>query len=108
MAQYAPDRYPQQWPARQAKLDPPPAQTTPDVMRPEGGSWVSSVTRLTTKHQITIPMEVRRALGLQADDQVEFAVEGSTVTLRKAEPYRSDDLVFRLVKAHAMRDPRCA
>jgi antitoxin PrlF len=63
-----------------------------------------TVTRLTTKHQTTIPAEVRHALGLEASDQVEFRVQGSTVTLRKAEPRLSDDLVFRLVQAHAMRD----
>jgi antitoxin PrlF len=62
------------------------------------------VTRLTTKHQTTIPVEVRRALGLRAGDQVEFSVEGATVMLRKAEPRLSDDVVFRLVQAHAMRD----
>jgi AbrB family looped-hinge helix DNA binding protein len=62
------------------------------------------VTRLTTKHQTTIPVEVRRALGLRAGDQVEFSVEGGTVMLRKAEPRLSDDVVFRLVQAHAMRD----
>jgi AbrB family looped-hinge helix DNA binding protein len=51
---------------------------------------VSTVTRLTTKHQSTIPVEVRRALGLWAGDQVEFSVEGSIVTLRKggATPVR--------------------
>lgn len=65
---------------------------------------MSTVTRLTTKHQTTIPIEVRRALGLRAGDQVEFSVEGGTVTLRKAEPHLFDDLVFRLVQAHAMRD----
>ena len=65
---------------------------------------MSTVTRLTTKHQITIPVEVRRALGLRAGDQVEFSVDGNTVTLRKAEPRLSDDLVFRLVQAHGMRD----
>jgi antitoxin PrlF len=65
---------------------------------------VATVTRLTTKHQTTIPVEVRRALGLQAGDQVEFSVEGSTVTLRKAAPRLSEDLVFRLIQAHAMRD----
>jgi AbrB family looped-hinge helix DNA binding protein len=63
-----------------------------------------TVTRLTTKHQTTIPAEVRRVLGLQAGDQVEFRVEGTTVTLRKAKTRLSDDLVFRLVQAHAMRD----
>jgi antitoxin PrlF len=59
---------------------------------------VPTVTRLTTKHQITIPAEVRRALGLKSGDQVEFSVEGSTVALRKAEPR------VPAVQAHAMRD----
>jgi AbrB family looped-hinge helix DNA binding protein len=63
-----------------------------------------TVTRLTTKHQTTIPLEVRRALDLAAGDEVEFRVEGSSVTLRKAERNLSDDLVFRLVQTHAMRD----
>ena len=65
---------------------------------------MATVTRLTTKHQTTIPVEVRRALGLQAGDQVEFRVEGRTVTLRKAEARLSEDLVFRLIQTHAMRD----
>jgi AbrB family looped-hinge helix DNA binding protein len=65
---------------------------------------VSTVTRLTTKHQTTIPLEVRRALSLRAGDQVEFSVENGVVTLRKAEPRLSEDLVFRLIQTHAMRD----
>jgi len=65
---------------------------------------VPTVTRLTTKHQTTIPLEVRRTLGLKAGDQVEFRIEGATVTLRKAEPRLTDDLAFRLVQTHAMRD----
>jgi AbrB family looped-hinge helix DNA binding protein len=65
---------------------------------------MAAMTRLTSKHQTTIPVEVRHALGLKAGDQVEFRVEGTTVTLRKAEPRLSDDLVFRLMQAHAMRD----
>ena len=65
---------------------------------------MATVTRLTSKHQTTIPVEVRRALGLQAGDRVEFRIEGRTVTLRKAEPRLSEDLVFRLIQAHAMRD----
>lgn len=65
---------------------------------------MTTVTRLTTKHQTTIPAEVRHALDLEAGDQVEFSVEGKTVTLRKAEPRLSEDLLFRLVQTHAMRD----
>ena len=63
-----------------------------------------AVTRLTVKHQTTIPAEVRRVLGLKSGDQVEFSIEGNVVTLRKARPRLSDDLAFRLVQAHAMRD----
>lgn len=63
-----------------------------------------AVTRLTAKHQTTIPAEVRRRLGLAAGDHVEFAIEGETVTLRKAEPPVSEDMVHRLVQAQAMRD----
>jgi antitoxin PrlF len=65
---------------------------------------VATVTRLTTKHQTTIPVEVRRALGLKAGDQMEFSVDDNVVTLRKAEPRLSDEPMFRLVQAHAMRD----
>jgi AbrB family looped-hinge helix DNA binding protein len=67
---------------------------------------MSTVTRLTTKHQTTIPLEVRRALELEAGDRVEFSVEdGGVVTLRKvARPRPSDDLVFRLIQTHTMRD----
>jgi antitoxin PrlF len=65
---------------------------------------VSTVTRLTTKHQTTVPLEVRRALGLEAGDRVEFRVEGTSVTLHKVERQLTEDLVFRLVQTHAMRD----
>jgi AbrB family looped-hinge helix DNA binding protein len=63
-----------------------------------------TATRLSTRHQTTIPAEVRRALGLRAGDQVEFSVEGGTVTLRKAEPRPSGDPVLGLVQARAMSD----
>ena len=65
---------------------------------------MATVTRLTTKHQTTIPLEVRRVLGLEAGVPDELRVEGTTVTLRKAERQVSDDLVCRLVQTHAMRD----
>jgi antitoxin PrlF len=65
---------------------------------------MAAVTRLTVKHQTTIPVEVRRVLGLKSGDQVEFSIEGTVVTLRKAEPRLPDDLAFRLAQAHAMRD----
>jgi AbrB family looped-hinge helix DNA binding protein len=63
-----------------------------------------TVTRLTSKHQTTIPAQVRHALGLKAGDSVEFAIRGKSVTLRKVAPRISDDLAFRVNQAHAMRD----
>jgi AbrB family looped-hinge helix DNA binding protein len=35
--------------------------------------------RLTDKGQVTIPVEVRRMLGLRPGDEVEFVVEGDAV-----------------------------
>jgi len=40
---------------------------------------------LTFKGQVTIPVEIRRALGLKRGDKVAFVQEGKTVTLLPAE-----------------------
>lgn len=63
-----------------------------------------AATRLTSKHQTTIPVEVRRALGLRAGDRVEFSIRGKTAMIRKAPRLVSEDVAFRLARAHAMRD----
>jgi AbrB family looped-hinge helix DNA binding protein len=65
---------------------------------------MQAVTRLTTKHQTTIPLAVRRALGLKAGDRVEFAIKGKTVLLRKARARLDDEVAFALTRAHSMRD----
>jgi AbrB family looped-hinge helix DNA binding protein len=39
--------------------------------------------RITSKGQVTIPIEIRRRLGLQANSEVEFAVVGNAVRIRK-------------------------
>ena len=65
---------------------------------------MSNLTRLTSKHQTTIPAEVRRVLGLRAGDTVEFAIKGRSVTIRKASARISDEVAFRVSQAHAMRD----
>lgn len=41
--------------------------------------------KLTRKGQLTIPKEIRKALGLFPDSEVELVVDGNNVTLRKAE-----------------------
>ena len=40
--------------------------------------------RLTTKGQITIPIEIRERLGLLPYTEVEFEIEGDAVKVRKA------------------------
>lgn len=47
--------------------------------------------RLTSKGQATIPVEVRRALRLKEGDTVVFEMKKGTVTVRRADP---DDLMF--------------
>lgn len=39
--------------------------------------------RLTTKGQVTIPLNIREALGLQPWTEVEFELDGDSVRMRK-------------------------
>ena len=41
--------------------------------------------RITSKGQVTIPIEIREQLGLVPESEVEFEVVGNTVQLRKVE-----------------------
>lgn len=41
--------------------------------------------RVTSKGQVTIPIEIRQKAGLLPDTEVEFVVRGKTVIVRKAE-----------------------
>lgn len=40
--------------------------------------------RITSKGQVTIPVEIRERLGLLPNSEVEFTVEGAAVRIRKA------------------------
>ncbi len=40
--------------------------------------------RITTKGQVTIPVEIREKLGLLPNSEVEFEVVGNSVRIRKA------------------------
>jgi AbrB family looped-hinge helix DNA binding protein len=53
--------------------------------------------RLTSKGQVTIPMEIREQLGLTTGTVVEFTVEGDTVVMRKRTG--SQDRGRRMVSA---------
>lgn len=44
----------------------------------------AEVSRLTGKYQATVPVGVRRSLGVGAGDRIIWEVEGDTVTLRRA------------------------
>ncbi|MEO6212079.1 MAG: AbrB/MazE/SpoVT family DNA-binding domain-containing protein [Vicinamibacterales bacterium] len=45
--------------------------------------------RLTTKGQVTIPQDIREALGLLPHTEVEFEIDGDSVRLRKARRSQS-------------------
>lgn len=53
-------------------------------------------THLTIKGQVTVPIQLRKMLGLNAGDAVHFVAEGSRVYLEK-EPELSE--IFGIVKA---------
>lgn len=66
---------------------------------------MSRQTRITVKGQVTIPKDVRDALGLKPGDLVAFEEADGTVTVRKgheAEPASFDD---RLERARALANP---
>ncbi|MFZ5594701.1 MAG: AbrB/MazE/SpoVT family DNA-binding domain-containing protein [Pseudomonadota bacterium] len=41
--------------------------------------------RITSKGQVTIPIEIREKLGLLPDSEVAFSIKGDTAILRKAD-----------------------
>ena len=93
----------QQWRAGKADLDSGGrGAEIPYVIPLAKETSVSTVTRLTRSIR---PRSRRKCAGrwASAGDQVEFSVEGSTVTLRKAEPAVRRSGV-PAVQAHAMRD----
>jgi AbrB family looped-hinge helix DNA binding protein len=54
--------------------------------------------RITSKGQVTIPREIREALGIVPSSEVEFVREGNRVWLRKRRPgaVRGRSLVARM------------
>jgi AbrB family looped-hinge helix DNA binding protein len=55
--------------------------------------------RITSKGQVTIPVEIRERLGLLPDSEVEFEIVGNAVRIRKAVPRRQrrgQSLIARL------------
>jgi antitoxin PrlF len=54
--------------------------------------------RLTSKGQVTIPQDIREALGLLPHSEVEFEIDGDAVRIRKAKTStrRGDAIVARM------------
>ena len=53
--------------------------------------------RLTSKGQVTIPLEIREQLGLMPHTEVEFEIDGDAVRMRKArQARRGADLIRRM------------
>ena len=54
--------------------------------------------RVTAKGQVTIPQDIREALGIVPSSEVEFVREGARVWVRKRKPgaARARDLIARM------------
>ena len=54
--------------------------------------------RITSKGQVTIPIDIREKIGLLPDAEVEFKIAGKAVLLKKAKSpsKRGHDLIHRI------------
>lgn len=50
---------------------------------------------ITTKGQVTIPKEIREALGLREGDRVIFLIEGEKVVIRKVSSEKLSEIIMR-------------
>lgn len=65
-----------------------------------GKNFSMKVVKVTSKGQVTIPQEARKALGMDEHTYLEVRVEGDEVRLRKLSsirPLAEDDPIWRLV-----------
>lgn len=47
------------------------------------------ISRLSVKGQVTIPKEIREAIGLQPGDMVAYSVENGVIILKRLQPFDS-------------------
>jgi AbrB family looped-hinge helix DNA binding protein len=57
--------------------------------------------RLSSKGQVTIPIEIRRKLGLEPGDLVLYELEGERVLLRRAAPF---DVAFHAALSESLEE----
>jgi len=58
---------------------------------------------LTTKGQVTIPLDIRQALGLLPGTRVVFDVVGNSVRIRKADEQRRGTVLVERMRAAGRR-----
>ena len=59
--------------------------------------------KITTKGQVTIPLEIRERLGLLPNTEVDFRVEGDTVVLTKARKRgKLDSSELQVLRQHSV------
>lgn len=62
-------------------------------------SLIETTSRLTAQNQTTIPVAVRKALGLNSNDRIKFVIMGDgKVQVAKAEPEATDPTVAAYLK----------
>jgi antitoxin PrlF len=57
--------------------------------------------KLSSKSQVTLPKEVREALGARAGDTIVYEVEGNVVRLKRLEPF---DAAFHKALANTLSE----
>ena len=57
--------------------------------------------KITSKGQVTIPQEIREAMGLLPETEVEFVVRGNSVQIVKAKTRSRGDAVVRALRGRA-------
>lgn len=67
---------------------------------------MSKQSRMTIKGQVTIPKDVRDALGLKPGDLVSFEAEEGGVIVRKGRQTQPVQFADRLARARALAKPR--
>jgi antitoxin PrlF len=45
------------------------------------------VSRLSSKGQVTIPVDLRKAIGIKSGDMVVYELQGKRVTLKRVDPF---------------------
>ena len=59
------------------------------------------VSKLSTKGQVTIPADLRKAIGIEPGDIVAYELQGKSVKLKKADPF---DTAYHVAMAETLEE----